>query len=101
MLRGWQYWSLVGASVLVALFVGANIALVQVNRGIQAEVNARQQYIQQTVQLQTLNQEIIRALVELAVRNNDQDVKALLGSNGITFTVNAPAVAPAPGPKPK
>lgn len=55
--------------------------------------------------METLYREIVRALAELAARNNDADVRAMLGRHGITYTVNAPAqsggaagTSPAPAP---
>jgi hypothetical protein len=58
----------------------------------------RQQYVQQSVQLEGLYREIIRALAELGARNNDQDVRAMLQRHGISYTVNPPAAAGAAGP---
>lgn len=96
-----QFWitTAVG-SVAVALLV-VNVVLVALNRGLQGEVAARQQFVQQSVQLEGLYREIVRALAELGARNNDEAVRALLLRHGITYTVNAPAAqqpaAPAAG----
>ena len=91
-----QYWALTtlaGASLLLA---AANVALSSSNRSLQGDINVRQQYVQQSVQLEGLYREIIRALAELGARNNDQDVRAMLQRHGISYTVNPPAGA-APG----
>ncbi len=88
-----QYWTLtVLAGVSLAL-AAANVALSSSNRGLQGDINVRQQYVQQSVQLEGLYREIIRALAELGARNNDQDVRALLQRHGISYTINPPAAA--------
>lgn len=86
-----QYWV---ATVLAAVCFAAmavNIALGYSNGLARVDVTQRQQFVQQSVQLEGLYREIIRALAELGARNNDSDVKALLLRHGITFSVNAPA----------
>lgn len=83
------------AGVVALLLLVTNIVLVSLNRGLQGEIAARQQFVQQSVQLEGLYREIVRALAELGARNNDEAVRALLMRHGITYTVNAPA-APQP-----
>ncbi len=91
-----QYWiaTFVGAGCFAAM--AANVTLGTLNHSARTDVNQRQQYVQQSVQLEGLYKEIIRALAELGTRNNDADVKALLVRHGITVNVAAPAAAPAP-----
>ena len=79
----------------VLALVVANIVLAQMNRGQAQENGRQQQFIQGTVGLDGLNKEIVKALVELAIKNQDGQVRALLASNGITYNVNA-AATPAP-----
>ena len=83
----------------VALVVG-NVTLATLNKGLQADVSLRQQFVQQSVQLEGLYREIVRALAELGARNQDNDVKALLERHGISYQVNAPA-APTTGAAPR
>ncbi len=80
------------------LLAAVNVALSASNRSMQADIGQRQQFVQQSVQLEGLYREIIRALAELGARNNDQDVRALLLRHGISYTVNPPAAAAAPAP---
>jgi hypothetical protein len=76
------------------LLLAACIVLATLNRGLQAEIGTRQQFVQQSVQLEGLYREIVRALAELGARNNDDAVRALLQRHGISYTVNAPAAQP-------
>lgn len=88
-------------AVLSAATVAANMVLFTQNRGLQQKIAARQQFVQQTVQLEPLYQQIVKALAELASRNNDTQLADVLNSQGITFsripppTPAAPTVAPA------
>ena len=93
-----QYWvvTLIAAASLAAML--ASVTLGYSNAASRAEVNQRQQFVQQSVQLEGLYREIVRALAELAARNNDSDVKAMLQKHGITYTANAPAGGPANSP---
>lgn len=84
----WQYWllsGLGGAAFLVALL---NIYLFQDNQTLREEISQRQQYINQTIQLSRLNNELIKSLAQLAVTNQDQQISDLLTSHGIVVTVN-------------
>ena len=95
-----QYWvvTLIAGACFVAML--ASVTLGYNNAKARAEVNQRQQFVQQSVQLEGLYKEIVRALAELGARNNDGDVKAMLQKNGITYTANAATPAPASGPAP-
>jgi hypothetical protein len=94
-----QFWiaNVVGVACLVTL--AAQLTLVSLNRGLRADIDMRQQYVQQSLQLEGLYREIVRALAELGARNNDEQVRGLLQQHGITYTVNPPAAAPAPARK--
>jgi hypothetical protein len=86
---------------LAALTMVASVTLATMNRSLQQEIGQRQQYVQQSVQLEGLYREIVRALAELGARNNDQDVRALLQRHGITYSANAPAAANPPPQAPR
>ena len=88
MLRSAQFWALSVAALLVLALVLANVFLSRSNAQLQREVNERQLYIQQTLQLEGLYREIVRALAELAVQNKDERLRALLASQGITVNLN-------------
>ena len=95
----WLYRLLVALSGITLALVVAYIVLIQDNRAVQAEVNQRQQFINQSIQLGRLNDALIRALAAAAVEHNDDKLRELLAQNGITInpTTGAPErqVAPA------
>ena len=86
----------IGVCCLAVL--AGNVVLTYGNKAAQADIAVRQQYVQQSVQLEGLYREIVRALAELGARNNDGEVKTLLQRHGITYSVNAAAPTPAPLP---
>jgi hypothetical protein len=83
----WLYRVTVALSVLAVGLVVAYIVLVQDNRSVQAEVNRRQQFINQSVQFGRINEALVRALAAAAVSANDDKLRDLLAQNG--FTINA------------
>lgn len=98
--KPWYGWVTILAGVAIALVV-TNIGLFERNRTLQAEVAARTQYLQQTAQLEALNREIVNALANLAVRNKDEALKAILTEQGININMGPVQGAPAPGPAPE
>ena len=102
MLDKTQFWLLTIIAALSAVFAVVNMMLFQNNRATQLEVSARQQYIQQSVQLQPLYTEMARAIADLAVRNQDAELAGILKSQGISITGTPNVPAPAdltPGTK--
>lgn len=91
-----QFWIVTAVAALGLVTTAANIALLTHNRGVQAEVSQRQQFVQQSLQLETLYREIVRALSELAARQNDDALRAVLQKHGVT----APGAAQVPPPAP-
>jgi hypothetical protein len=100
MLRVWQYSVLIALGAMAMVLVIANGVLFTKNRGAQAELNTRQQYLQQTVGLESLYRDIVKALAELAVKNNDQQLLQMLSAQGISVSVTPPAPAAQPAPAP-
>ena len=98
-----QFWLLTALAALALILVLICTGLFFGNRATQAEVNARQQYINQTVQLGRLNTQVAQFLANLAVQTNDRRIRDLLAANGITITerpAETPVESPAPGPVP-
>jgi hypothetical protein len=98
---GAKYGVAIALGVCCLLLALANVTLGSMNRGLQGEIGVRQQYVQQSVQLEGLYREIIRGLAELGARNNDQDVRAMLQRHGISYSVNPPVVPAAPAAAPR
>jgi hypothetical protein len=98
MLKKSEFWMLTIIAVLVAVFSVVNMMLFQINRNAQIEVNGRQQFIQQSLQLQGLYNEMIKALADLAIRNQDADLGNLLAAQGIS--ISGGSTAPAGGARP-
>jgi hypothetical protein len=87
----------VGLSAAAGALVVAYIILVQDNRAVQAAVNRRQQFINQSTQLSRINEALIRALAAAAVSNKDDKLRDLLADNGITINASGEPVPSAGG----
>ena len=96
--RGWQaaFWAATALAALSLLLVAANGYLSSRNQLLQADVNQRQQFINQSVQLSQLDNTLIRALANAAVANHDDKLRDILAEVGVTMTLN-PAPSPADG----
>src|SRR5215510_3859033 len=97
MLKKWEFLFLTVVGALTLLLVIVNAVLFLYNRSSQVEVNNRQQYVQQSIQLEGLYREIVKALADLSIKNNDKQIKDMLASQGITVTVGGQAPAPPGG----
>jgi len=98
---GWVYRIVLALSGITFVLVVVYLFLVQQNRSVQAEVNQRQQFINQSIQLNRINDALIRALAAVAVNDKDDKLRDLLAQNGITIDAKtgAPVAAPATGQK--
>lgn len=92
MLRG-KVLPTILAALLFALVV-VNIYLQSSNQSAQSELSDRQQTIAQTMQLETLHRQVVAVLANLAIKNNDDQLKTLLKSSGINLD-GAPPEPPA------
>ena len=90
-----QWWLVCALAGLALLLMASSLTVGALNRNLQAEVGVRQQYVQQSLQLETLYREIIRALAELGARNNDNNLREMLQRHGISYNA-APAAASTP-----
>ncbi len=97
MLKKSEYWILTALTAIALVLALTNMAMFGQNRKAQAEISARAQYIQQSAQLEPLYREMVKALADLSIRNNDVQLRELLAKQGITvppntaFGPNAPA----------
>ena len=94
----WLYRLLVALSGITLVLVVVYIVLIQDNRSVQSDINQRQQFINQSIQLGRINDALIRALATTAVSNQDDKLRDLLAQNGITInpTTGAPEREAAP-----
>ena len=100
-MEGWLERLLVALSGITLILVVAYIVLVQDDHTMQAEVNQRQQFINQSIQLGRVDEALIRALAANA--GKDDKLRELLAQNGISInaTTGAPereSAPPAPAP---
>ena len=75
---------------LALLLVVTNGALVALNRATQTRVAARAQYVNQTVQLDRIQQTIVRAAATAAINSKDARLGQVLNANGITYQSTPP-----------
>ena len=96
--EGWIYRLLVALAGITLILVAAYIVVIQDNRSIQAEVNQRQQFINQSIPLGRFSDMLIRALAAAAADGKDDKLRELLAKNGITINpkTGAPEREPAP-----
>ena len=99
MLARWQFWVTTVVALIVALAAGYDMVLFGQNRATQADIAQRNQYVQQSLQLEGLYRELVRALADLSVRNQDKALGDLLNTQGITINAPAPAAPPADAKK--
>ena len=95
MLSKWQFNLLTTLGAVAVLLVLANSTLFMLNRQSQEALNQRQQFIQQTIPLEGLYRDIVKALAELGVKANDQQLLGVLSAQGLSVKVNGAATKPA------
>jgi uncharacterized protein YbjT (DUF2867 family) len=93
MFQRWQFLLLAVLGGIVLLLVLTNEVLSSGNRRAQQAVAARAQYIQQSQAIEPVYRSILRTLAELAAKNHDEQIRQLLASQGINYTVTAPSAA--------
>src|SRR5215510_4396493 len=81
---------LTGLAVLVLLLVLVNILISLGNQSLRMEVNERQQFLAQSMQLEGLHREIITVLATVALKTNNDPLKSLLASQGINLGQGQP-----------
>lgn len=95
MLARWQFHALVALGALSLLLTLVNATLFTLNRDSQAEIAQRQQFVQQSVALEGLYREIVKALAELGARSNDRGLLDILSAQGLNVTLGGAPAAPA------
>lgn len=82
-------------SLLALMAAGAQVALSQHNAGLRQDLATQQQFVQQSVPLEGLYREMVRALAELSARHGDEPLRALLQRHGITYNLQPSAATAA------
>ncbi len=88
--NAWLMWCIGLAAVTAVGFVATNIYLHRTNLQLQEDLAQRQQFINESIRLSRFNTQLIQALATLAAQSDDQAIRNLLATQGITFTVNLP-----------
>jgi hypothetical protein len=98
----WVYRIILALSGITLVLVVVYLYLVQANRSVQAEVNQRQQFINQGIELNRINDALIRAIAVTAVNDKDGKLRDLLAQNGITInpTTGVPSATVTPPASP-
>lgn len=94
MLHRWQFWILTVLAIAQAALVAANMLSFTENRKVQTDVNQRAQQIMQATQMEQLTRDMALALAQLAARSQDEQIRGMLRSAGVTVQINEPAAAP-------
>lgn len=90
------FWVTTAVAGLALLLVVINSTLIVTNQSNQAEVNGRQQFINQSIQLSRQSQELVNMLATAAVRNNNTAIRDVLVKNNINLpAASTPAAEPA------
>jgi hypothetical protein len=95
MLARWQFNTLIVLGALSLVLTAVNATLFTINRESQAAIAQRQQYVQQSIALEGLYREIVKALAELGTRNNDRGLLDVLAAQGLSVSVNSTSAAAA------
>ena len=72
-------------AVVALVLVVANVLLTMGNQSVQADVNERQQFIAQSIQLEQLNRQVVAVLANMAMKSNDEQLKKLLAGTGVAL----------------
>jgi hypothetical protein len=81
--KGRRILTALGIVLLVLVLV--DILLSLGNQSLRAEVNERQQFLTQSIQLEGLHREIVTVLATVALKTNNDPLKSLLASQGINL----------------
>jgi hypothetical protein len=92
--------SATAAAFLALLASVAAVAFLISNQSLRQEVSERQQTINQALALSQINSRLINSLATIAARDNDDQIRAVLAQQGITFQVNPPQAGVSSSQKP-
>jgi len=93
--QAWGYRIVRPLPGITLVLVVVYLVVTEQNRSVQAEVNQRQQFINQSVGFSRVNDALARAVAAVAVNANDAKLRDLLTSNGIAINPKTGAPMPA------
>jgi hypothetical protein len=70
-------------AALVLILVLVNVVLTIGNQSLRVHLAERQQFINQSIQMEGLYREIVQAVASVAVKTKDEQLMSLLASQGI------------------
>lgn len=82
-------WFIVYASFIVLVVAVYNSYVRIATSTKRVEGVSYNQTIADGVKIRQINNQLINALAKISAQSNDQDIKAVLESEGVTFTVNS------------
>ena len=91
----WGQWLHAGLGGVAVLLAGLSVAGAERNRAAATANDSQRAALARTQQFAQVDTALVQLLAKAAVERNDSALRALLAVNGVTFQVNAPAVAPA------
>lgn len=97
-LARWQFLLVSALAGLALILSVINILLQSSNSALQTEVNQGQRFINQSIQISQLNNQLINSLAQYAAQANDAAITELLNANGVTFSLNADPAPAADAP---
>ncbi len=95
-MAGWRNGILAGGAALSLVLVIADFVLAETNRSVQAEVNARQQFINQSIEFSRVNQALVNAIAIAATKDKDSKLGQILAEQGISIAATPPSPAASP-----
>ncbi len=93
----WIYRVVVALSGITVILVIVYLVVGEQNRTVQAKINERQQFINQSLEFARINEALVRAMATVAFNDKDDKLRALLAQNGITINPETGAPAAASG----
>lgn len=85
------HWASVAFCAASLFLVIGNILLVNGNKGLQRDINSRQQQISDGRTFGQIYQSLVQALADFSVNQNDGAVRTMLAEQGIKFPDKATA----------
>jgi hypothetical protein len=72
-------------AVLVLILVLVNVVLTLGNQSLRIQLAERQQFINQSIQMEGLYREIVQTVASVALKTKDEQLMSLLASQGINL----------------